>query len=144
MLGAMIPLLGAMIPWGTQSPTHLADLNARGALNFLGSTNTIALTATALVSAVAITPFVNNVSAAVALAPIATALAKAAGYPPEPFLLALAVGVSLDFLTPFGHHNNALVMSIGNYRFLDFARLGFPLVVGASIIALIAVNVAFG
>jgi hypothetical protein len=34
-------------------------------------------------------------------------------------------------------------MSVGNYRFLDFARLGLPLVVGASVIAIIAVNVAF-
>jgi hypothetical protein len=27
-----------------------------------------------------------------------------------------------------GHHNNTLVMSIGNYRFGDFPRLGFSLV----------------
>jgi di/tricarboxylate transporter len=92
---------------------------------------------------VAITPFVNNVSAAVALAPIAVALAKTAGFDPEPFLIAVAVGVSLDFLTPFGHHNNALVMSIGNYRFGDFARLGLPLVVVSSAIAILAIRLAF-
>jgi di/tricarboxylate transporter len=85
---------------------------------------------------------VNNVSAAVALGPIAAAVAKTAGLGPEPLLAAVAVGVSLDFLTPFGHHNNALVMSVANYRFGDFARLGFPLVVGSSAIAILAIHLA--
>ena len=51
---------------------------------------------------------------------------------------------SLDFLTPFGHHNNALAMSIGTYRFGDFARLGIPLTVGVSFIAVLAIQLAFG
>ena len=41
--------------------------------------------------------------------------------------MAVAVGASLDFLTPFGHHNNAVVMGAGGYRFMDFPRFGGPL-----------------
>jgi di/tricarboxylate transporter len=138
MLAAMIPLGDAV------ASTGLADLIARHAVLLIGSSDPVALTATVLISAVSITPFVNNVSAAIALAPIAAALAKTVGFATDPLLMAVAIGVSLDFLTPFGHHNNALVMSIGNYRFSDFARLGIPLVIGASLIAVIAIRTAIG
>ncbi|MGO7830690.1 hypothetical protein ACC690_39610, partial [Rhizobium johnstonii] len=39
---------------------------------------------------------------------------------PDAYLMAVAAGASLDFLTPFGHHNNTLAMGIGGYRFGDF------------------------
>ena len=116
MLAAMIPLGDAV------ATTGLADLIARNAVLLIGSSDPLALTAAVLLSGVAITPFVNNVSAAIALGPIAAALAKTTRFDSEPFLIAVAIGVSLDFLTPFGHHNNALAMSIGTYRFGDFAR----------------------
>jgi di/tricarboxylate transporter len=137
MLAAMIPLGNAV------GSTGLADIIAQRALTWIGSSDPIALTATVLVSALVITPFVNNVSAAVALAPIAVALAGTAGISPEPLLVAAAVGVSLDFLTPFGHHNNALVMSIGNYRFGDFARVGLLLTICTAIVAVIVIQVVF-
>ncbi|MGH6865488.1 MAG: SLC13 family permease, partial [Methyloceanibacter sp.] len=118
MLAAMIPLGDAV------AHTGLADVVARRMVGLIGLSDPVALTATVLASALVITPFVNNVSAAIAIAPIAAALAKTAGVPVEPLLIAAAIGVSLDFVTPFGHHNNALVMSVGNYRFGDFAGLG--------------------
>jgi di/tricarboxylate transporter len=80
-----------------------------------------------LLLAVAITPFIDNVSTAAVLSPIAAGVATRAGVPIEPLLMAVAIGASLDFLTPFGHHNNAVVMGAAGYRFTDFPRLGAPL-----------------
>ena len=136
MLAAMIPLGDAV------ADTGLAHLIAEHLIRLLGSSDPVVLTAAIVISGAAITPFVNNVSAAVALGPIAAAVAKSAGFGPKPFLIAVAVSVSFDFLTPFGHHNNALVMSIGNYRFIDFARVGWPLVLGSSAIAVLAIRLA--
>ena len=134
-------MLAAMIPLGEAvANTGLANVIAQHALALVGSSDQLALTAVVLFCAVALTPFVNNVSAAVSLAPIAAALAKTAGLSPEPLLMAVAVGVSLDFLTPFGHHNNALVMSIGGYRFGDFARVGLPLLGLSTATALFALS----
>src|SRR5690606_25216115 len=82
---------------------------------------------TILLLAVVITPFIDNVSTAVVLSPIAAGLAARTGTPVEPLLMAVAIGASLDFLTPFGHHNNAVVMGAAGYRFADFPRFGFPL-----------------
>ena len=138
-------MLAAMIPLGEAvANTGLANVIAQHALALVGSSDPLALTAVVLFCAVALTPFVNNVSAAVSLAPIAAALAKTAGLSPEPLLIAVAVGVSLDFLTPFGHHNNALVMSIGGYRFGDFARVGLPLLGLSTATALFALSLLWG
>jgi di/tricarboxylate transporter len=88
-----------------------------------------------LLIAILITPFLNNVTTAVLLAPIAVSVAEQSGLPTAPFLVAVAIGVSTDFLTPFGHHNNTLVMGLGHYRFVDFPRVGAPLTLIVLIVA---------
>ncbi|MBO9498934.1 MAG: SLC13 family permease [Novosphingobium sp.] len=80
-----------------------------------------------LVTAMAVTPFLNNAATVLVMAPIAAVFAKDLGYRPEPFLIATAVGAGCDFLTPIGHQCNTLVFGAGGYRFGDYARLGAPL-----------------
>ncbi|MEG6507660.1 SLC13 family permease [Methyloligella sp. 2.7D] len=137
-------MLAAMIPIGEAvATTGLANASAEAVIGFVGPNHPTVLLACMLFCAVALTPFVNNVSSAIALAPIAIAVAEGAGLAPEPYLLAIAVGVSLDFLAPFGHHNNALVMSVAGYRFTTFPRLGLPLVLLSGGAAILALHLAF-
>ena len=115
---------------------------AEGLLSVLPSAE-IYLVASVLLLAIIITPFVNNASTAIVLGPIAIGIAQSTGLPPEPFLLAIALGVSIDFLTPFGHHNNTLVMGIAGYSFGDFLRLGAPLVAITGLVTVAAVTLFF-
>jgi di/tricarboxylate transporter len=76
------------------------------------------------------------------MAPIGASLASKLGLNPDPFLMAVAVGAACDFLTPFGHQCNTLVMGPGGYRFGDYWKLGLPLsvlvvIVGVPTIALV-------
>ena len=80
-----------------------------------------------LVAAMAVTPFLNNAATVLMMAPIAASLAKQLGLNVDPFLMAVAVGAACDFLTPFGHQCNTLVMGPGGYRFGDYSKLGLPL-----------------
>jgi di/tricarboxylate transporter len=121
MLAAMLPIGEALHSTGT------ADLLARWGLAALGAQSETMLIGGILLVAVLITPFLNNVTTAVILAPVAVSIAEQSGLPTAPFLVAVAIGVSTDFLTPFGHHNNTLVMGLGHYRFVDFPRVGAPL-----------------
>lgn len=79
-----------------------------------------------LALAMAITPFVNNATTVTILAPIAIEIANATQLSPQMLVMAVAVGASCDFLTPFGHHNNTLAYGLGHYRFRDFLQLGWP------------------
>lgn len=96
------------------------------------SANAIALPpmaalAVIMVLAMLVTPFLNNAATVLVAAPIAALFAQRLGYNPDPFLMAVALGAALDFLTPIGHQCNMLVYGPGNYRFTDYARLGLPL-----------------
>lgn len=126
----IVLLLAAMIPLGLAvEETGAARLIANGIASWLPTGEPLVVVLAILALAVAITPFIDNVSTAIVLSPIAAGLATRTGAPVEPLLIAVAIGASLDFLTPFGHHNNAVVMGAGGYRFRDFARLGAPLTV---------------
>ncbi|EJL58823.1 di-/tricarboxylate transporter [Rhizobium sp. CF122] len=123
MLGAMIPIGSAVATTGTAQVIAAA----------LGSMVSLAepTTGVALVLflSMLLTPFVNNATVAIVMSPIAVAFAATGHQSPSAYLIAVAAGASLDFLTPFGHHNNTLAMGIGSYRFSDFLKAGALLTV---------------
>ncbi|MBB3350806.1 di/tricarboxylate transporter [Rhizobium sp. BK049] len=80
-----------------------------------------------LVTAMAVTPFLNNAATVLVMAPIAAGFATGLGFKPEAFLMAVAIGAGCDFLTPVGHQCNTLVFGPGGYKFSDYPRLGLPL-----------------
>jgi di/tricarboxylate transporter len=76
-----------------------------------------------------LTNFISNNAAAVIGTPIAIAIARELGVPPEPFALAVLFGCNLCFATPIGYQTNLIVMGAAGYRFADFVRVGLPLTV---------------
>ena len=128
----VVLLLVAMLPLGEAvATTGAAAAIAGGLRDLLPVASPLAAAALMLGLAMAITPFVNNATTAVVLAPIAVELARAAGVSPALTLMAVAIGASSDFLTPFGHHNNTLAYGLGGYRFRDFPRTGWPVSLAA-------------
>jgi di/tricarboxylate transporter len=80
-----------------------------------------------MVTAMLVTPFLNNAATVLVAAPVAVSFANNLGYNPDAFLMAVALGAASDFLTPIGHQCNMLVYGPGGYRFSDYQRLGLPL-----------------
>jgi di/tricarboxylate transporter len=121
LLGALIPVSEAV------STTGATDLIA-GWLHVAASgVPPLAAVGLILVASMAVTPFLNNAATVLMVAPIAAGLASRLGLNADPFLMAVAVGAACDFLTPFGHQCNTLVMGPGGYRFSDYWKLGLPL-----------------
>ncbi|RDJ08217.1 SLC13 family permease [Rhizobium grahamii] len=121
MLGAMIPIGSAVATTGT------AQVIAAALGSMVLLTEPTVGIALVLFLSMLLTPFVNNATVAIVMSPIAVAFAATGHHSPSAYLIAVAAGASLDFLTPFGHHNNTLAMGIGSYRFSDFLRAGAPL-----------------
>jgi di/tricarboxylate transporter len=63
------------------------------------------------------------------MAPIALLAATSLGLSPKPFLITVAVSASTAFLTPIGTTTNAMVISAGGYRFMDYMKVGGPLLI---------------
>jgi di/tricarboxylate transporter len=80
-----------------------------------------------LVATMAVTPILNNAATVLLMGPVAHAVAQNIGVDSAAFLMAVAIGASCDFLTPFGHQNNTLILGPGGYRFADFWKLGLPI-----------------
>lgn len=124
----VIVLLGALIPVGTALETSGATvLIAQGLAQATQALPPwVALTAV-LVVTMMLSDVLNNAATAVIAAPVAFGLARILEVNPDTFLMAVTVGASCAFLTPIGHHNSALVMGPGGYRFSDYWRVGLPL-----------------
>jgi di/tricarboxylate transporter len=86
---------------------------------------------------------VSNNAAAVLIFPVALATAAAVGLDARPFIIAVLFGASLSFLTPVGYQTNLMVYGLGNYRFLDFPRLGLPVIVVAGTLVLLLLPLVF-
>lgn len=128
MDGSLLVLLAALIPISESITRTGGDKLIAGALAFALEPLPPMLDIGVLIAVgMLVTPFLNNAATVLIVAPIAAAAAKATGAPPDPYLMAVAIGAACDFLTPIGHQCNTLVMGPGGYRFLDYWRLGMPL-----------------
>jgi di/tricarboxylate transporter len=124
----IIILLGALIPVSEAvRTTGASDLVAGWLSGIAGSLPAFGALALIMVAAMAVTPFLNNAATVLMMAPIAASLAAKLGLNVDAFLMSVAVGAACDFLTPFGHQCNTLVMGPGGYRFGDYWKFGLPL-----------------
>ena len=134
LLGAMIPVGGALEATGT------TVLIANGIMSMLADAPPIILLAVVLVVTMTLSDIMNNAATAIVMAPIAVSIAVALGVSTDAFLMAVAVGASCAFLTPIGHQNNTLIMGPGGYRFGDYWRMGLPLEILVTVVAVFMIS----
>lgn len=90
-----------------------------------------------------LTELLSNATVAVLITPIAVALGESLGVSPRPFLVAVMMAGSAAFATPFGYQTNVIVYQMGNYRYLDFVRVGLPLNGLTFAVAIVAITFFF-
>jgi len=133
-------LIAGMWPLSTAiRTTGLADQAIQGLLSVLGHTAPLALALALILVALLITQIMSSQVAALVLAPLALVAAQQVGADPRALGMAVALGCSLCFPTPFGHPVNIMVMTPGGYAFRDYLRVGLPLtviVIGAILLGL--------
>ena len=70
---------------------------------------------------------ISNLAAAVILFPVAVAASQQLGVDILPLAVTLMIAASTCFATPIGYQTNLMVYGPGNYRFVDFIKIGLPL-----------------
>ncbi len=121
LLGAMLPVAGAMASTGT------ADVLAGTLLGWVAQGNPVVALVLIMVVTMTLSDFMNNAATAAVMSPLSISVANQLGVNPDSFLMAVAIGASCAFLTPIGHQNNTLILGPGGFRFGDYWRLGLPL-----------------
>jgi di/tricarboxylate transporter len=123
-----VVMIAAMIPMGVAlQKTGLAQIAANALVENLGRIHPTALLAGIFLLTSALSQTINNSATAVLMAPIALIAATSLGVSPKPFLITVAISASTAFLTPVGTTTNAMVLSAGGYTFLDYVKVGGPL-----------------
>lgn len=90
-----------------------------------------------------LTNFMSNTAATALLVPIGLQLAQSMGADPKAVLMATVIGASCAYATPIGMLANTMVYNIGGYSFMDYVKVGVPLIVIVTIVSLIILPIFF-
>ncbi len=139
-----IVLIAGMLPLATaMGRSGAITLIVDGVVGSLGPFGPRALLVGLFLLTAAFSQFISNTATAVLVAPIAALAAREMGVSPQPLLMAVALAASAAFLTPVASPVNTLVMGPGGYKFTDFFKLGFPLLLITLAVALFLVPLLF-
>jgi di/tricarboxylate transporter len=124
----VIFLLAGTISLGiAMDKTGTAKLMAENILSFFGSWGPTAMVSILYLVTMVLTSLISNSASAVLLTPIAISMAENMGVDAKPFLYAIMFAASASFMTPVGYQTNTMIYAAGNYKFIDFFRIGAPL-----------------
>ena len=122
-----VVLIAAMLPMSLAlEKTGASNLISEKLVSGLGDYGPLVLMAGIYFTTSLLTMFISNTATAVLVA-----------------LLAVTVGASMCFASPFSTPPNALVMSAGKYTFMDYVKVGLPLQIVMGIVMVFILPLLF-
>ena len=139
-----IVLFAAMLPMSIAlEKTGVSTMISGSIVDGLGGSGPRILLAGIYAVTSLMTIFISNTVTAVLMAPIALQCALGVGVSPVPFMFAVTVAASMCFASPFSTPPNALVMSAGQYTFMDYLKVGLPLQILMGIVMVFVLPLLF-
>ncbi len=132
LFAGMMPVSSAM------SKTGAGKLIAEWAVGLMGAEpSPMVVTAVLFLLSCFLTQFMSNTASAALLCPIGLAISQQLGASPKAVLMAIAIAASCAFASPVGTPPNTLVLGPGEFKFMDYVKAGFPLIILCFIACLI-------
>jgi di/tricarboxylate transporter len=123
-----VVLVAGILPLATALQTSGADrFIAAGLVSLLDPLGPYAMLAVIFLCPAVMGFFLSNTATAILIAPIAIDTAVTIGASPQAFAMTVAVACSAAYVTPVSSPVNMLVYEPGGYSFMDFVKVGLPL-----------------
>lgn len=123
-------LIAGMLPLGTaMQDSGAAAYLANQVMALVGGAGPWAVIAGLYLLTAAATMIIPTAALVVLMSPIVLSVMGDMGLNPNTAMMAVAMAASASFTSPISHPANILVMGPGNYRFVDYLRLGVPLTI---------------
>jgi len=134
LFAGMLPLAGAMEKSGAGKV--IADF----VVSLMGDApSALVIVGAMFALSCGLTQFMSNTAAAALLAPIAISIAQTVGVSPYPVVMAIGIAASCAFTTPVATPPNTLVLGPGQFKFMDYVKVGVPLVIISLIVCLVVI-----
>ncbi|UCH73622.1 MAG: SLC13 family permease [Rhodospirillales bacterium] len=137
LIAGMLPLADALTKTGG------TDLIVDSLISTMGGAGPHAMLTVLFFLTAALGLVLSNTASAVLVAPIAIEVAGALDVSPYPFAVAVLIAASAAFSTPVSTPVVTLVVDPGRYGFLDFVKVGVPLLLLTYLVTLIVAPVLF-
>jgi di/tricarboxylate transporter len=103
------------------------DLIVKAAMPLLADAHLFVLILAIYLLTSILTETVTNNAVAVIMTPVVVGIADQLMIDPRPLLVTLMFAASASFATPVGYQTNTIVYAAGDYRFVDFLKIGIPM-----------------
>lgn len=124
--------------------TGAGELIAGKVIGMLGNNpSPYILTFVVFILCCALTNFMSNTATTALMVPICLSIAQGMGADPRAVLMACVIGGSCAYATPIGMPANTMVVGAGGYKFMDYVKAGFPLIIIATIVSMVILPIAF-
>ena len=134
LFAGMLPLASAMDKSGA------GKLIAEFVVGLMGaSPSPIVIVIAMFILSCGLTQFMSNTAAAALLAPIGISIAQSIGAAPYPVIMAIGIAASCAFTTPVATPPNTLVLGPGQFRFMDYVKVGVPLAILSMILCAVVI-----
>ena len=137
LLAGMLPVADALDKTGGTA------MMVEGVVSGVGSAGPYAMMTLLFFLTAGLSLFLSNTASAVLIAPVAIKAAEALEVSPYPFAIVVLIGASAAFASPVASPVVTLVVEPGRYRFIDFVKVGAPLMLLAYLVALLVTPLIF-
>ena len=125
----IIVLLAAILPLGTAiENSGLSHTLVQAGMGIVGEHGPLAALLMVYLLTALLTELMGHNPSVVLMVGIAVTVAHTVGADPRPFVVAVAFAAATSFATPVGYPTNTMVYYAGGYRFVDFMKVGIPLI----------------
>lgn len=139
-MGTLLLIAGLMAISSAVTQSGGGDLIASWVIKILGgNTNPYFMTIILGIVCTVLTSFLSNTAAVALMGPVAISIANNIGVNPVAMVMIVVITCNACFATPIGGVAFTLVIKPGNYKFIDFVRMGLPLTIINLIIAILVI-----